>query len=365
MGKRLAGALLASGIFLSGWDGFSVGEEESWWSRLFTRQEITENLPVEIPDLWSGEWGVFGRQLESKLKSFSLEDVARLKPQVAEAVNILRSVPGGSPYADWLGQRLDYFEMASYMLQSQKAKTGQTNPTQQTPVKVASVPVTSSQKSEKKADVDGQRKKVAQGAKVAKVVYPSIEKWKQSLKNRPKPAEANQLIPTIKGVFREEGIPAELVWLAEVESSLNPEARSPVGAAGLFQFMPATAQRFGLVLEPKDERLEPAKSARAAARYLRFLHGKFTSWPLAFAAYNAGEGRVRRLLQEKNASSFEDIAEYLPLETRMYVPKVMAVVSLREGKDPNRLPGPSKIAAPRAYASPGDGEVKVAMVGGE
>ena len=138
------------------------------------------------------------------------------------------------------------------------------------------------------------------------------------------------ILPRLREIFVQEGVPGEWVWIAEVESGLNPRAVSRAGAAGLFQLMPATARRFGLSTGLRDERLAPAKSAAAAARYLRLLRAEFGCWPLALAAYNAGEGRVRRTLAACGADSFEAIAAHLPGETRAYVPKVMATVSLRE-----------------------------------
>jgi len=127
-------------------------------------------------------------------------------------------------------------------------------------------------------------------------------------------------------------VPPELVWIAEVESSFDPRARSPAGAAGLFQLMPATAQRFGLRSSwPWDQRLKPEPSARAAAQYLSFLHGKFKDWRLALAAYNAGEGTVQDLLTRRKAHSYDAIARELPAETQMYVPKVEAILLRREG----------------------------------
>ncbi|MCA1809926.1 MAG: lytic transglycosylase domain-containing protein, partial [Lentisphaerae bacterium] len=157
--------------------------------------------------------------------------------------------------------------------------------------------------------------------------------WRSRIAGRRPPSNAERYVPLLKPLFQAEGVPDALVWLAEVESSFRPEARSPVGALGLYQFMPATAERFGLALKPRDERLQPEASARAAAQYLRLLHRRFQSWPLALAAYNAGEGRVGRLLKRHNADSFEGIVQHLPAETRMYVPKVRAVVLARENTD--------------------------------
>jgi membrane-bound lytic murein transglycosylase D len=168
--------------------------------------------------------------------------------------------------------------------------------------------------------------------------------WAKKLRGRLKPEEAAWLVPKLKDAFETEGVPAAWVWLAEVESTFNVQARSPVGAAGLFQFMPATAKRYGLNLAPQDERLDPAKSARAAAKCLRALHGQFGSWPLALAAYNAGDGRVARLL-DKAPGTFERIADKLPIETQMYVPKVLATVALREEVDPATLPPPRVMLA--------------------
>jgi len=104
--------------------------------------------------------------------------------------------------------------------------------------------------------------------------------------------------------------------------------------------MPTTAKSLGLRLDPEDEREHPERSARAAARLLRRLHGRFGSWPLALAAYNAGEGRIGAALRETQGQTFEDIAPALPVETRMYVPRVLEIIRLREGIDPDRLPPP-------------------------
>ena len=104
------------------------------------------------------------------------------------------------------------------------------------------------------------------------------------------------------------------------------------GAAGLFQLMPTTAKRYGLrTTWPFDQRLTPEPSARAAAEYLRYLHGQFKDWRLAVAAYNAGEGTVQNLLTRRKAHTYDAIAGKLPAETQMYVHKVEATLMRREG----------------------------------
>jgi membrane-bound lytic murein transglycosylase D len=135
----------------------------------------------------------------------------------------------------------------------------------------------------------------------------------------------------LKPVFAAENIPEELMWVAEVESSFDPRARSPAGAAGLFQLMPATAKRYGLSTSPFDQRLKAEASAQAAAKYLKFLYGHFHDWRLALAAYNAGEGTVQNLLKRHRARTYDAISTHLPAETQMFVPKVEATLLRREG----------------------------------
>jgi membrane-bound lytic murein transglycosylase D len=157
------------------------------------------------------------------------------------------------------------------------------------------------------------------------------EIWIKELSARPRPEAANPYVSRLKPIFTGQGVPPELVWIAEVESSFDPRARSPAGAAGLFQLMPATAKRYGLRTWPLDYRLRPDDSARAAAKYLDYLHTHFKDWRLALAAYNAGEGTVEKLLQRHKARTFDEIATHLPAETQMFVPRVEATLARREG----------------------------------
>jgi membrane-bound lytic murein transglycosylase D len=101
--------------------------------------------------------------------------------------------------------------------------------------------------------------------------------------------------------------------------------------------MPDTAKGLGLSTWMPDDRTDPKKSAGAAARLLNKLYSRFGDWPLALAAYNAGEGRVSRTLAARKGKTFADIAPALSVETRLYVPKVCATIALRTGVAPEKL----------------------------
>jgi hypothetical protein len=138
---------------------------------------------------------------------------------------------------------------------------------------------------------------------------------------------SGRYIEMIQGVLRDHGLPEDLFATVIIESSLNPAAVSRAGAKGLWQFMAATARRYGLRVDQwVDERLDPEKSTRAAARYLRDLYAMFGSWPLVHAAYNGGEGRVSRAIQALRTMDFWEIARgaLLAEETKKFVASVQA-----------------------------------------
>lgn len=171
----------------------------------------------------------------------------------------------------------------------------------------------------------------------------AVAVYKQQYGGKTLSERAQKWSPLVRQVFVREGLPEELIWQAEVESSWNPAARSPVGAVGLFQFMAPTAREMGLKTENPDERLDALLNAAAAARYLRQLHGRFHDWKLVLAAYNCGGGRVNKLRRESgkgDAATFDDIYPRLPSETKLYVPKIDALVQLRTGKSLDALPAP-------------------------
>ncbi len=141
--------------------------------------------------------------------------------------------------------------------------------------------------------------------------------------------------------LRQRGMPEELIYIPMIESGLSPFAVSRVSAVGMWQFMSPTAQQYGLRVDPwVDERRDPVAATDAALDYLNWLHDRFGgSWTLAAAAYNAGPGRVERVLHRHaegwlgGEELFWEIREHLPRETREYVPKLIAITRLAKDAD--------------------------------
>jgi membrane-bound lytic murein transglycosylase D len=132
----------------------------------------------------------------------------------------------------------------------------------------------------------------------------------------------------IRRVLKEEGIPQDLMYLAQAESGFHPLAVSRVGARGMWQFMHYTAPGYGLQHSWwVDDRQDPEKATRAAAKYLKDLYKQFGDWYLAMAAYNSGAGNVQRAVQRTGYADFWELYKrnVLPLETKNYVPIIVAM----------------------------------------
>lgn len=228
-------------------------------------------------------------ELMTSLANDDVYDLAPLKETASSLVPVLERFEETRPYASWLKTHLDYLDVADEL--------------------------------KRKAPASPRPNPSAELQRTA---------WDKRLQKRPLPARAQKYISQLKSIFTAQGVPAALVWVAEVESSFDPSARSPAGAVGMFQLMPATARSLGLATAPRDERLDPEKSAQAAAKYLRYLHGRFNDWRLALAAYNCGESRVNNLLTRHKTRSYSAIATRLPAETQMYIPKIEATLHKRE-----------------------------------
>jgi membrane-bound lytic murein transglycosylase D len=248
----------------------------------------------------------FLAELQKRLQASQVYDLATLRSTAVQLQPLLANFEETQPYAIWLKTHLDYFEMSEQL----------------------------------------QREALQQPTNTARALpAPSAETqrraWTKLIEERPAPVATNKQVARLKQIFIEEKVPPQLVWLAEVESSFDARARSPAGAAGLFQLMPATARSLDLSVGLfSDERLNAEKNARAAARYLRQLHGRFKDWRLALAAYNCGEGRVAALLKKHRGKTYDDINQYLPTETQMYVPKFEATLRKHEKMAMRQLPAP-------------------------
>ncbi|MFK7773500.1 MAG: lytic transglycosylase domain-containing protein [Saprospiraceae bacterium] len=132
-------------------------------------------------------------------------------------------------------------------------------------------------------------------------------------------------LPIFEKYIEKFQLPRELKNLPIIESALNPNAESQVGAKGLWQFMPATGRLYGLTINDYvDERCDPVKSTIAGLSYLKDLYAKYGDWKLAIASYNCGPGRVDKAIKKAGKSSFGGIKKYLPKETQEYVAKFIA-----------------------------------------
>jgi membrane-bound lytic murein transglycosylase D len=258
---------------------------------------LQENVDEDVLRFMQGmdqeKAGKLLSELKAAMQGTNIYRLGTLRQTATEVIPLLDKFEETAPYAAWLRARMDYLEAAERMEKEMKPGNG-------------NLPPAPTLKLEKKV-------------------------WVEELKQRPWPASAQKYVPRLKEIFIEERMPPELVWVAEVESSFEPRAKSFAGAAGMFQLMPETAKDHGLSLWPWDERLQPEKSARAAAVYLRNLYQHYGDWELALAAYNAGPGQVDKALKGRKTRSFAAIASRLPAETQMYVPKVEATIEKREG----------------------------------
>lgn len=238
------------------------------------------------------------------LRDSNPDSLARLKPYAISLAKNPANLSLAQPYATWIQSRLPYFDA----------------------VEVNPAPRSTSQRPTQKTAPPPQKR--------------GSSFWRKTLQSNPPPKRASALIPQLEAIFLSEGVPPQLVWMAEVESSFDPSAKSPVGALGLFQLMPKTAQSLGLSLTPQDQRLIPQQNARAAARYLKKLYRRFGSWPLTLAAYNAGEGRIAKLSKQLHSNQFSTLAPHLPTETQLYVPRVLETIARRTGTPPHAIPPP-------------------------
>ena len=274
----------------------------------WAQENLDTNVLNALPGVDDPQVQQFFRELQKRYQGDYVVDLAALRETAHTVQSVLEGSDETRPYAAWLKAQLDYLDVADEIRLAIPPPEVETN---QPP---RPVPNPSAQKER--------------------------ELWVKKVSVGPWPPAAKELVPELKPIFTAQKVPPDLVWVAEVESSFDRHALSPAGAAGLFQLMPDTAKRFGLSLWPRDQRYQPVPSATASAQYLKSLYDRFKDWRLALAAYNAGEGTVQKLLDRYQTHDYDDIAQHLPAETQMYVPRVEAILRQREGADLEQLSAP-------------------------
>ncbi len=300
--------LLAGSLFARADDDTITLPDMIQGAQQWAQENLGTNFLNSLPDADDREVQQFFRDVQQGFQGDYVVDIAPLRQTAQIVLPLLESREDTQPYAAWLKSQMDYLDVADEIRITIPPPETETN---QPPQPIANPPP------QKEREI-----------------------WVKKISNRPWPAAAKEYVPELKPIFTAQKVPPELVWMAEVESSFDRRAQSPAGAAGLFQLMPDTAKRFGLSLWPRDQRFQPEPSATASAQYLKYLYDTFHDWRLALAAYNCGEGTVQKLLDRYKTRSYDNIAEHLPAETQMYVPRVEGVILQREGAKLEQLSAP-------------------------
>jgi membrane-bound lytic murein transglycosylase D len=295
--------------FIAGADDDTVTLPELFQdAQQWAQENLDTNVLNALPGADEQTVQQFFREVQQRFQGDYIVDLAAMRQTAQTVLPLLESRRETQPFASWLKARMDYLDVADEIRITIPPPSVETN---QPP---RPVPNPSPQRER--------------------------ELWMKTVSGVPWPALAKEYVPELKPIFIVQQIPPELVWVAGVESSFDPGALSPAGAAGLFQLMPDTAKRFGLSLWPRDQRFQPERSATASARYLKYLYNRFKDWRLVLGAYNAGEGKVQKLLDRYKTDNYDAIAEHLPAETQMYVPRVEALILQREGAKLEQLSSP-------------------------
>ena len=300
--------LLAGSLFARADDDTVTLPDMIQGAQQWAQENLDTNFLNSLPEVDKPEVRQFFRDLQQRFQGDYVLDIAPLRQTAQIILPLLENNEDTQPYAAWLKSQMDYLDVADEIRISIPPPKIETN---QPPQAIVNPPAQTER-----------------------------ELWVKKVLPEPWPDGAKKYVPELKPIFAAQKVPPQLVWLAEVESSFDRRAQSPAGAAGLFQLMPDTAKRFGLSLWPRDERFQPEPSATASAQYLKQLHDRFGDWRLALAAYNCGEGTVQKLLDRYKTRSYDDIAEHLPAETQMYVPRVEAVILQPEGAKLEQLSVP-------------------------
>jgi len=291
--------LLAGSLFARADDETVTLPDLMQGAQQWAQDNLDTNFLNALPEADEQQVQEFFGEMQRRFQGDYVVDLAALRQTAQTVLPLLDGSEQTQPYAAWLRAQMDYLDVADEIRISIPPPNTATNAP---PAPVPNPPAPRER-----------------------------EIWVRQVADRPWPDAARKYVPELKPMFTAQRVPPELVWVAEAESSFDRRARSPVGAAGMFQLMPDTAKRLGLSLWPRDERFQPGPSATASAQYLKQLHDRFGDWRLALAAYNAGEGTVQKLLDRYQTRNYDGIAAHLPAETQMFVPRVEAIILQREG----------------------------------
>ena len=277
----------------------------------WAQQNLDTNVLNSLSDVDERAVQQFFVEIQYEYQGQYVVDIASLRDTAQTILPLLESRNDTQPYADWLKAQMDYLDVADEIRITTPVRAKGTN---QPPQPVS--------------NPTPQIERALWAKKVS-----TTNAW---------PASAKEYVPQLKPIFSAQKVPPELVWyLAGKESGFDHHALSPAGAAGLFQLLPDTAASVRRSLWPRYQRVISLSRARLLPRGIwKYLHDRFKDWRLALASYNAGEGTVQKLLDRYKASDYDSIAQHLPAETQMYVPRVEAVIQKREGASLEQLSVP-------------------------
>ncbi|HVZ17544.1 MAG TPA: LysM peptidoglycan-binding domain-containing protein [Terriglobales bacterium] len=283
------------------------------------------------------------QQLQAGRVEYQAGHLDKAKANFDQAFNTLASYPQGVKSDDRLGDEFDKVVEAVNNLEMQALQQGDgftQQASEPAPIDVANdvtFPVDPNIKAKAEAELKGTKSDLPLMLNdyVASYINYFSSRGKGFLENGL--VRAGRYEPMIRRILKEEGVPQDLIYLAQAESGFHPMALSRAGARGMWQFMAGRGSGYGLARNWwVDERQDPEKATRAAARHLKDLYNQFGDWYLAMAAYNSGPGNVQQAVQRTGYADFWELYKrnVLPAETKNYVPIILAVTIM--AKNPSQ-----------------------------
>jgi len=283
------------------------------------------------------------KEFQAGQANYQAGHLDKAKANFDQAFNLLLSYPQGVKSDDRLADEFDKVVEAVNNLEMQALQQGDgftQQASEPAPIDVANdvtFPVDPNVKAKAEAELKGTRSDLPLMLNdyVASYINYFSSRGKGYLENGL--VRAGRYEPMIRRILKEEGVPQDLIYLAQAESGFHPMALSRAGARGMWQFMAGRGSGYGLARNWwVDERQDPEKATRAAARHLKDLYNQFGDWYLAMAAYNSGPGNVQQAVQRTGYADFWELYKrnVLPAETKNYVPIILAVTIM--AKNPNQ-----------------------------